>query len=112
MTRFFYFDCVFFGLIMDFDLEDFVAHPSLEKFEQCTKNNLLSIAAHFKIPISKQEKKQNIKSQVHTELAEKELLPPVSSVFSRTVAHPDPELRKLELHVEMRRLELRDRSSA
>jgi len=94
---------------MDFDLEDFVAHPSLEKFEQCTKNQLLSIAAHFKIPISKQEAKQNIKSQVHAELAEKELLPSPVSSFPRAGAHPDRELRKLELHVEMRRLELREK---
>lgn len=100
---------MFFGLIMEFSLEDFVAHPSLEKFEQCTKNNLFSIAAHFKVPIAKQDKKQNIKYQLHIALAEKNLLPPVSSVPSYAITHPDPEVRKLELQVEMRRLELKEK---
>ncbi len=94
---------------MEFSLEDFVAHPSLKEFEQCTKNNLFSIAAHFKVPILKQDKKQDIKYQLHIALAERKLLPPVSALPSHAAAHPDPELRKLELQVEMRRLELKDK---
>ncbi len=90
---------------MEFSLEDFVAHPSLKEFEQCTKNNLFSIAAHFKVPITKQDKKQDIKYQLHIALAERKLLP----LPSHAAAHSDPELRKLELQVEMRRLELKDK---
>ncbi len=61
------------------------------------------------MPISKQDKKQDIKNQLHIALAERKLLPPVSALPSHAAAHPDPELRKLKLQVEMWRLELKDK---
>ncbi len=61
------------------------------------------------MPITKQDKKQDIKYQLHIALAERKLLPPVSALPSHAAAHSDPELRKLELQVEMWRLELKDK---
>lgn len=100
---------MFFNLIMEFSLEEFVAHPSIEKLEQCTKSNLFSIAAHFEVPLSKQEKKQKIKNELHTALCEMSILPPVSAVTSHADVQPDSELRRLELQVEIRRLELKEK---
>uniref|UniRef100_A0A8C6T4W0 CCHC-type domain-containing protein n=1 Tax=Neogobius melanostomus TaxID=47308 RepID=A0A8C6T4W0_9GOBI len=86
---------------MGFDLGDFVAEPSVGQLDGCTKNDLLEIAAHYKINVSKQDKKKIIKRQIHDILAERDILPPVEAVS-------DAEVRKMELQLEMRRLECRE----
>ncbi len=44
-----------FGLIMaDFDLDTFVSAPSIEKLDKCRKNDLITIAAHYKISVTTQ----------------------------------------------------------
>lgn len=91
---------------MEFSLEDFVADPTLEKLDGCNKNNLISIAAQFEIPVVKQDKKEIIKEQIQSALAEKDILPPVEKVSTEAgVGVSDGELRKMELQIEMRRLE-------
>lgn len=71
---------VVFGPKMEFSLEDFVADPTLEKLDCCNKNKMISIAARFEIPVVKQDKKKIIKGQIHSALAEKDILPPVVKV--------------------------------
>lgn len=40
-------------LSIGFDLQDFIHAPSYEKVELCRKDDLLSIEAHFHIPVKK-----------------------------------------------------------
>lgn len=92
---------------MEFDLEDFVVGPTVEKLNACTKSNLLAVAARFEVPVTKQEKKQFIKQQIHSALADKDILPSLDSGTTQVgVGAPDSEVRKLELQLEMRRVEL------
>lgn len=95
---------------MEFDIEDFVAQPGLDKYNQCRKEDLFLIAAHFKVPVSKQDRKEAVKKQLHDALVDKNILPPISTLsHGATLPSPDHGLRKLELELEMRRLELKDR---
>ncbi|CAM4600561.1 unnamed protein product [Leuciscus chuanchicus] len=48
----------------DFDLDAFVGSPSVEKLCKCRKEDLLYIAAHYKIAVSKQLRKLEIRSAV------------------------------------------------
>lgn len=43
-----------------FDLQAFVASPSMEVFEKCQKDDLLEIAAHFDVPVSRSLVKKEI----------------------------------------------------
>ncbi|KAJ0059242.1 hypothetical protein NL108_011270 [Boleophthalmus pectinirostris] len=84
---------------MEFDLEDFVAQLSLDL---CTKDSLYTIANHYEVAFSKQDKKQDLKFKHITILVERNVLPPVGSVTPRVeVEAIEPELRKLELQLEM-----------
>uniref|UniRef100_A0A3B3HSJ7 Gypsy retrotransposon integrase-like protein 1 n=1 Tax=Oryzias latipes TaxID=8090 RepID=A0A3B3HSJ7_ORYLA len=47
-----------------FDLQDFLDHPSHLKVDLCRKDDLLLIAAHFGISVSKQSLKREIKNHV------------------------------------------------
>lgn len=83
---------------------------SLDKYNQCRKEALFSIAAHFKVPVSKQDKKEVVTIPLHVALVDKSILPPISALSHGAVLPgPDPGLRKLESQVEMRRLELKER---
>ncbi|CAI5687993.1 unnamed protein product [Oreochromis niloticus] len=55
---------------MDFNIEDFIRAPSPEKFELCRKDDLLSIAAHFDIPVKKYSTKKEIKGIILQRLVE------------------------------------------
>lgn len=59
---------------MDFDLEDFIRAPSLEKFELCRKDDLLSVVAHFDIPVKKYSTKKEIKGIILQRLVELKVL--------------------------------------
>lgn len=54
----------------DFDLDSFVKAPSFEQLEKCRKDDLLLIAAHFKIVVTKQQLKREVKSAVLRRLVE------------------------------------------
>ncbi|XP_054882529.1 uncharacterized protein LOC129357032 [Poeciliopsis prolifica] len=90
---------------MEFDLDDFVAKPSLEKFHAARKSDLVAIAAQFEIPVIKQEKKKVI----FCSLIEQNVLPPPESTTQGDVGASPSEVRKMELELEMRRLELREK---
>lgn len=49
---------------MAFNLQSFLDNPSLEVIEKCRKDDLFLIATHFKIPITKQSLKKQIKAEV------------------------------------------------
>ncbi|XP_067230426.1 uncharacterized protein [Chanodichthys erythropterus] len=54
----------------DFDLDNFVKTPSVEQLNKCRKDDLLCIAAHFKIAVTKQQLKRDIKSIIVQRLVE------------------------------------------
>ncbi len=53
-----------------FDLEAFISAPTLEQFDKCRKDDLISIAAHYQIPVLKQQLKREIKNIVLQKLVE------------------------------------------
>jgi hypothetical protein len=57
-----------------FNLQTFVENPSVELFERCRKDDLLSVAAHFQIPVVKQALKREIKNVVWNRLVELQVL--------------------------------------
>ncbi|XP_067261173.1 uncharacterized protein [Chanodichthys erythropterus] len=48
----------------DFDLNNFVSAPTVEQLDKCRKDDLLVVAAHFNIKVSKQQLKREIKKVV------------------------------------------------
>lgn len=92
---------------MEFKVEDFVSKPSLEVFDKCTKDNLLLIAGHFGIAVSRQLKKQVIKAELCEALVEKGIL----STFEKPepTKNVDDVVRLKELEVELQRLHLKER---
>lgn len=86
------------------ELEDFVAQPSVSKLNDFSKNDLIVLANRYEISISKQARKDEIKKQIHVALANKNLLPSFEESERETPA--DDSLRRLEMQVELRRLEL------
>ncbi len=55
---------------MAFNLQSFIDNPSLEVIEKCRKDELLMIANHFQITISKQSLKRKIKAELIDRLSE------------------------------------------
>ena len=94
---------VIFWLRMD--IEEFVAEPTVGKLNDCRKDDLIILAAKYDIPIVKQDKKNEIKKQVYLALIEKNILPSADGNVTSAVGTSDSELRKMELQLEMRRLE-------
>ncbi|XP_058610941.1 uncharacterized protein LOC131526610 [Onychostoma macrolepis] len=92
------------GVIMaDFDLDTFVSAPTVEQFDKCRKDDLMCIAAHFKIAVSKQRLKKEIKSTVSQRLVELgvlELPIGVGDVASGADGRPDEEERSETAEVE------------
>lgn len=84
-----------------------MSKPSLEVFDKCTKDNLLLIAGHFGIAVSRQLKKQVIKAELCEALVEKGIL----STFEKPVPtkNVDDAVRLMELEVELQRLRLKER---
>jgi len=101
---------------MEFDLDDFVEKPTIEKLDKCTKESLILIAEKINIPISKQVAKHVIKEQVCAALEKEGLLLTARSnvqTMSLTTrvdgAGISEQLRLRELVLEMRRIELREK---
>lgn len=57
-----------------FDLETFVANPTLEVFERCRKDDLLQIGEHYRIPVVRQSLKRLIKDEVLKHLIKHKIL--------------------------------------
>lgn len=55
---------VVLSLLMAFDLQSFLENPSLEVINKCRKDDLFLIATHFKIPITKQSLKKQVKKEL------------------------------------------------
>ncbi|XP_067263779.1 uncharacterized protein [Chanodichthys erythropterus] len=53
-----------------FDLQSFVANPTLQVFERCRKDELLQIADHYRIPVVRQSLKRIIKNEILKRLVE------------------------------------------
>ena len=93
----------------EFKLEQFVEFPTLEGFHLCTEDNLLLIANHYNIAISKHIKKQVVK--LYTALVDESILLQVQSTpqthrqSSQTV---DEAVRLKELEVELQHLALKE----
>ncbi len=58
-----------------FNLQDFVTSPSVEQINLCRKQDLLQIADHFQIVVSKQSLKKEIKRILILRLNELQVLP-------------------------------------
>lgn len=59
------------------NLQSFLDNPSLEAIEKCRKDELLKIATHFRISITKQSLKKEKKAEVIDRLVELDILPDV-----------------------------------
>lgn len=57
-----------------FNLEQFVAHPTWEQFDNCRKDDLLIIANRFQISFSKHLLKRELKAQLVGKLVELRVL--------------------------------------
>lgn len=112
---FFFFGAVFFFclavlffpcVIMEFNAEEFVAHPTLEEFHSCTKEHLISLASFLEIPVSKKMKKQSIKAELSSVLFKKGLL--LSEATVKGAGSDMGEVVRLkELEIEMCHLDLK-----
>ncbi len=58
-----------------FSLQTFIASPSLEQINLCRKQDLLLVADHYQIVVSKQALKSDIKSKLIQRLRETNVLP-------------------------------------
>uniref|UniRef100_A0A671UEB7 Gypsy retrotransposon integrase-like protein 1 n=1 Tax=Sparus aurata TaxID=8175 RepID=A0A671UEB7_SPAAU len=98
---------------MEFNLEDFVEQPTLNKLHTCTKDNLLAIADHFCVTLLKQAKKEVVKSELVTALTDKGVFPCETTVVAETSSagrtDPTVQLRLKELDIEMRRLAIKEK---
>lgn len=64
-----------------FNLQTFTEGPTVEQFERCRKDDLVSIASHYEIPVVRQALKRDIKNVVWNRLVElKVLVGPVSEI--------------------------------
>lgn len=57
-----------------FSLEVFLANPTIEQIDRCRKDDLILIANHFSITLSKQLLKRELKALIVGELAEQDIL--------------------------------------
>lgn len=105
-----FFGAVFFlfGRCVFFNAGKFVAHPTLEEFDSCTKEHLISLASFLEIPLSKQMKKQSIKYEISSILSKKGLLLSEANVQGAGSDMSEAVCLK-ELEIEMRRLDLREK---
>lgn len=46
----------------DFDLESFISAPTVEQLDVCRKDDLLRVAEHYQIVVTRQQLKRDIKS--------------------------------------------------
>jgi len=60
----------------DFDLNSFVSAPTVEQLGKCRKDDLLRVAEHYQIRISRQQLKRDIKNILVQELRKLEVLTP------------------------------------
>lgn len=63
-----------------FRLQNFVTNPSIEQINLCRKQELLLIADHYKIIVSKQDLKRDIKNKLLQRLRELSVLPMSNTV--------------------------------
>ncbi|XP_016388304.1 uncharacterized protein LOC107724040 [Sinocyclocheilus rhinocerous] len=81
----------------DFDLEAFINVPTLEQLDKCRKDDLISIAAHYRISVSRQQLKREIKSIVLKKLVELGVLVlPEASEDGSLASHACPEFEEEE----------------
>lgn len=97
---------------MEFKLEDFVRAPTVELVHKCTVEQLLSVAEHFKITVTKQAKKAVIKNEILQGLVQEGVFPasvlPKEQRLSSSGAAPEDAVRLKELELELGRLALRE----
>ena len=53
--------CNLVSKIASFDLESFLANPSLDQINKCRKDNLVEIAVHFSVSFAKSILKKGLK---------------------------------------------------
>ncbi|KAM7406893.1 hypothetical protein PAMA_002878 [Pampus argenteus] len=94
---------------MEFSVEEFVAHPTLEQFHTCTKEQLISLATFLEVPLSKQMKKQVMKAELLSVLTKKGLLSDVTLKTAVAGSDGSEAVRLKELEIEMRRLDLKEK---
>ena len=98
---------------MVFNVDDFVAQPSLDKLHPCTKEDLVVVADYFGIVVTKQAKKNVLKSELVAALIVKGVLPSDTGVatMSSPSRKDDAEvhLRLKEVELEMRRLAVKEK---
>ena len=58
-----------------FDLEDFVLCPTVERFDRCRKDDLLLSADFLNVSVPRNENKREIKTALYEELVGKLILP-------------------------------------
>lgn len=100
-------------LNMEFSLDEFVSVPTMEVFNKCTKENLLLLAEHYKVEVSKQSKKATIKAELFNAFAQRSIFPPLSlpksPLLSASDSVSDENVRLKELELELERLAVKER---
>ena len=99
---------------MEFDLDEFVRGPTLDTLHNCTKDQLLLIAEHFKVTVDKRVKRGTVEAELLEALVQIGIFPatvlPKSPVGSPSKASlKDDPVRLKELEVELGRLALREK---
>lgn len=99
---------------MEFNLDEFVSAPTLEVLHQCRKDDLLLVAEHYKIGVSKQARKATVKTQICDALVERCIFTPIhtkpkSPRRSSSSSTADEAVRLKELEVELKHLALKEK---
>lgn len=85
---------------------------TLEEFHRCTKDNLLLLANHYNVAVSKHLKKQVVKVELYAALVEMGILPHLQITLKtpeRSSQTLDEAVRLKELEVELQRLALKEK---
>lgn len=98
---------------MEFNLNEFVEQPTLDKLHPCKRYNLFAIVDHFCVTLPKQAKKEVIKLELVTALTDKGVLPCAPSVVTGTssagMTDPAVQLRLKELEIVMHCLAIKEK---
>ncbi len=98
---------------MEFQLDEFVAQPTLDVFHHCTRDQLIDIADHFGVVVSKLLRKPVIKSELWSALSEKGVLSAEPGTPETSTPSKEQNLTEMlrikELELEVRRLDLKEK---
>ena len=100
---------MFTGIAIDvskmsqFDAKRFMSEPCEDTFYDLKKDELISLAKHFKLEVKKAMRKHQIQNIIGEHLVSLKVF---EETVLETVEASDPELKKLQLQLEFKKLEI------